>query len=238
MVRAYWLQESAVAGQFNGRGTKRLLVQRKKSDQNVDFDASKKKPRLKELARQVREGTQPDDKIAKISSLGYYESGETGKEDLAPSPLIGLKDGQTFDADAFLEFVRTTSRQELRDKAAIAIGERCPELLEEFRNQAAAAPPLWSDRKTLYPDKKINPAEWIRMHYGKRLDGGDWEPDGLTMADINSDRPLYEAYRSWKRNHPEDDLQLTKKQRKKVADAQDTLERNRRSSLEYYHKTR
>ncbi len=66
----------------------------------------------------------------------------------------------------------------------------------------ADAPPLWAERKT---GREVSPVDWIKMHYGRTLEDGSWDPMGLSRKTIsNLDHPLYQALATWLVRHPDD----------------------------------
>lgn len=94
---------------------------------------------------------------------------------------------------------------------------------------------LWADRTT---GREVTPIDWIKMHYG-RIVNGEWESDGLTQADISrSDRKLYDAYIARIRRSPEEDLGLPTEPREKITDAEKALERKRKADRAYARQRR
>jgi hypothetical protein len=90
--------------------------------------------------------------------------------------------------------------------------------------------PLWSKRTT---GREVSPVDWIKMHYGRMVDGV-WDADGLAQADISRlDRKLYDAYISRVRRLPEEDLGLPAEPRKKIIDPGIALERKREGDRAY-----
>ncbi|MEM7617839.1 MAG: hypothetical protein AAF244_00515 [Pseudomonadota bacterium] len=102
----------------------------------------------------------------------------------------------------------------------------------------SSAIPKWTDRKILYPGRKFNPVQWIKEHYGCRDGENNWSPNGLSMTDIHSDRPLYNAYRQWISRHKEDNLNLPTQSRKKVIDPQEGYDRRLAQSRASYHRNK
>lgn len=93
---------------------------------------------------------------------------------------------------------------------------------------------LWADRTT---GREVTPIDWIKMHYG-RIVNGEWESDGLTQADISrSDRKLYDAYIARVRRSPEEDLGLPKTPKPRIADADAHLEYRRARRRAAYRMT-
>lgn len=93
---------------------------------------------------------------------------------------------------------------------------------------------LWADRTT---GREVTPIDWIKMHYG-RIVNGEWESDGLTQADISrSDRKLYDAYIARIRRSPEEDLELPKTPKPRIADADVHLEHRRARRRAAYRMT-
>lgn len=72
-------------------------------------------------------------------------------------------------------------------------------------------PAAWASR-----EPGDTPVTFIRKHYGVWHDGV-WEPNGLTRADLRSDRQLYNALVAHERRHPDDKLNLPT--RSEVAEA-------------------
>jgi len=104
----------------------------------------------------------------------------------------------------------------LSEVAARKIDQQAKRLAEGFNAEATKtsehgfpekAPALWAERTT---GRKVSPVEFICRHYGNRSgDRAKWEPEGLTRADISRlDAPLYQAYATWIRRHPEQTLSL------------------------------
>lgn len=86
------------------------------------------------------------------------------------------------------------------------------------------AAPQWADRTT---GREVTPIDWIKIHYGRMVDG-EWNSNGLTQADISrSDRKLYDAYIARIRRLPEEDLELPKTPKPRIADADSNLEHRR-----------
>ena len=97
------------------------------------------------------------------------------------------------------------------------------------------AVPQWADRTT---GREVTPIDWIKMHYGRMVDGV-WEPDGLTLADIGrSDGKLYDAYIARIRRLPKEDLELPTEPRAKTASPEKALEMKRKASRDYMRRQR
>ena len=97
------------------------------------------------------------------------------------------------------------------------------------------APALWKDRTT---GREVTPVDFIRKYYAPWLGGDGGEPV-MTRADLNRlDLTLYNAYVARIRRHPSEDLGLAVKEQSAVADPNETLEKQRKRSRDYYHRKR
>ena len=66
------------------------------------------------------------------------------------------------------------------------------------------------------------------MHYGKTLNDGSWDPDGLTRADLQIDPQLYSAYAQQVKRNPKAAIsELPVEEHKKSGDAEAILEERR-----------
>ena len=98
---------------------------------------------------------------------------------------------------------------------------------------SSAQKPLWENRTS---GREVSPPDFIKQHYGK-WENGEWDRDGLTSAALNrSNRKLYLVYAQWIKRHPEDDLNLPKRPRNKITNAEEAVERHREASRRSYHR--
>lgn len=89
--------------------------------------------------------------------------------------------------------------------------------------------PLWSDRTT---GREVTAVDFIKTNYGNK-DCETWNRDGLTLADLRHDKPLYNAYVQRIRRHPDEDLGLPKDHStKRIDDPTEAIERRRASDRE------
>ena len=95
--------------------------------------------------------------------------------------------------------------------------------------------PLWSDRSS---GREVTPVDFIKANYGRTVDG-EWDSEGLTLADLRRDKPLYNAYVQRIRRIPDEDLGLPAEHaRKRIDDPEEAIERRRASSRATYHRTK
>lgn len=95
--------------------------------------------------------------------------------------------------------------------------------------------PQWAERTT---GREVTPVDWIKMHYGRMIDG-EWDPDGLTQADIGrSDPKLYHAYIARIRRLPEENLGLPVEPRTQAMNPEEALEMKRKASRDYVRRQR
>lgn len=194
--------------------------------------ATKPKDQAQPTSAAVEAGLEPPQAtVFDYFSETWYDGsgGQDETENPRSSEQVNEKESREF-----LRFAAEQADADATCKAAEHVKADLPDVFEMFREKTKPLAPQWADRTT---GREVSPAEWIRMHYGKRCEDGSWNPDGLTRADINqSDRKLYVAYAQWIKRHPEDDLGLVTVQRAKVADPEVALERQRASRRRAYYK--
>ncbi len=99
-----------------------------------------------------------------------------------------------------MDFIKSLGPEDVA-KAAQAIEKS--ELGAAFSGAVEPKKPQWSDRTT---GREVSPADWIKMHYGRVLPDGAWDPMGLTRNTLRQiDRPLYQAFCKYLSRLPRND---------------------------------
>jgi len=156
--------------------------------------------------------------------------GELGKDKSLPSPHEELASRDK--KEHYKKVIDTLSRHQLDQLDAVMRGSSLAVVFqmsseddELDRVTPESSVPLWKDRTT---GRDVSPADWIRMHYGKTLNDGSWDPDGLTRADLQIDPQLYSAYAQQVKRNPKAAIsELPVEEHKKSGDAEAILEERR-----------
>lgn len=202
------------------------------SDPAAEAASPKRVPRLREVAERARCAGN----LRPLSKKSDNGDGETGKDDLAPSPKLRLSPEER--REHYKRVIDGLSVEELEQFGAdiqgsslghVFHGSADPEV--DVIGLPASAPALWSERRT---GRKVSPADFVREYYD------EWLGKGLTRAHVKKlDLPLYNALAKWITRHPEDDFDPgARRKRMRYTDPEEAVDRIRGQKREWAARNR
>lgn len=145
----------------------------------------------------IKTGADPKEKNRLFAEMEIQLGAEF--EPVAKQPVPEVQADEP--AAEFPDSIEGSAEQLPPLKAGSSIGEDSPAamsvpLLED------GTPALWAKRTT---GREVSPAKFIRTHYGQTREDNTWDPMGLTRTVLGQiDYPLYLAFATWIKRHPED----------------------------------